>query len=107
MFRSLINLIAMAVRIVSLKKTNPPDINPYLAIDSFEWVNERINVNGTTDRAKLYDWLKDFRGEAYIINNSGDKYYLIPALSADGKKYVKTNISTKMQDVLFHLPESY
>lgn len=96
----------MAVRIVSLKKSIRPDSNPYLAIDSFEWVNEHIKVNGITDRAKLYDWLKDFKGEAYIIDNSGDKYQLIPAISAEGKKYVKTTISTQKQDILFQLPES-
>ena len=96
----------MAIRIISLKKSNPPGKNPYLAIDSFEWVNERVNINGITERAKLYDWLKDSRGEAYIINNSGDKFYLMPAISVDGKKYVKTNMSAKKQDVLFHLPES-
>jgi len=103
--RSLINLIAMSVRILSLKKSAEPNANPYLAIECFEWVNERIKVNGVTDRAEIYDWLNNFNGEAYIIDNEGDKYYLIPAISPDGIKYVKTNSSEKKQDILFQLPE--
>ncbi len=95
----------MSVRILSLKKSTEPNANPYLAIECFEWVNERIKVNGVTDRAEIYDWLKNFKGEAYIIDNDGDKYYLVPAISADGKKYVKTNSCEKKQDVLFQLPE--
>lgn len=105
LFRTLINSIAMSVRILSLKKSNQPNENPYLAIECFEWVNERIKVNGITDRAEIYDWLKNLNGEAYIVDNSGNKYYLIPAISHDGKKYVKTNAGNKKQDLLLQLPE--
>ena len=94
----------MAVRIVCIKKEEGTYNNPYLAIDYLEWINERINVNGVTDRAKIYDWIKDDNGEAYVIDESGNKQYLIPALCPQGNKYVKTN-DDEGQDYLLSLPE--
>ncbi len=94
----------MAVRIVCIKKDEGSSDNPYLAIDYFEWVNERINVNGVTDRTQIYDWIKDSNGEAYITDAAGNKTYLIPAISPQGNKYVKTVIDETIPDDLLLLP---
>jgi hypothetical protein len=96
----------MAVRILCIKTDDRPHINPYIAIDSLEWVNERINVKGMTERAKLYDWIKDGDGEAYIIDQYGNKTSLIPAVCPDGNKYVKTVTDESEKDQLLALPES-
>ena len=80
----------MAVRIICIKKDEGKYENPYVAIDHFEWVNERINVKGVTDRSKIHDWIKDEDGEAYIIGQDGNKIYLVPAICPKGNKYVKT-----------------
>jgi hypothetical protein len=95
----------MSVRIISFKKNGKPHKNPYLSIDYFEWINERIKVNGITERAEIYDWLKNSKGEAYIIDDAGHKYNLIPVISADGNKYVVTETDNEARDVLFLLPE--
>jgi hypothetical protein len=95
----------MAVRILCIK-TDTRYKNPYIAIDSLEWVNERINVKGITERTKLYDWIKDGDGEAYIIDQHGNKSSLIPAVCPDGNKYVKTVYDESEQDQLLALPES-
>jgi hypothetical protein len=94
----------MAVRIICIKKDEGEYENPYMAIDYFEWINERINVKGVTDRAKIHDWIKEESGEAYIIDDAGDKIRLIPAISPQGNKYVKTVVDDTAEDCLLLLP---
>ena len=94
----------MAVRIICIKKDEGEFDNPYVAIDHFEWINERINVKGITDRDKIHDWIKDEAGEAYIIDPDGNKSYLIPVISPQGEKYVKTVENETLTDSLLHLP---
>lgn len=94
----------MAVRVICIKKEEGDYENPYLAIDHVEWINERINVKGVTDRSKIHDWIKDGEGEAYIIDKYGNKTFLIPAISSDGKKYVKTVDDETSTDCLLMLP---
>jgi hypothetical protein len=94
----------MAVRIICIKKDQGDHENPYVAIDYLEWINERINVKGITDRSKIHDWIKDESGEAYIIDQFGNKTYLIPAVSASGNKYVKTVQDESAMDCLLQLP---
>ena len=93
----------MAVRIICIKKDEGNFENPYVAIDHFEWVNERINVKGVTDRTKIYDWIKNEDGEAYVIDQKGNKVRLVPAIGPNGDKYVKTADDAKA-DTLLSLP---
>ena len=93
----------MAVRIICIKKDDGKYENPYVAIDHFEWINERINVKGVTDRSKIHDWIKDENGEAYIIDQKGNKVYLVPAICPEGNKYVKT-AHDETADCLLLLP---
>jgi hypothetical protein len=93
----------MAVRIICIKKDDGVFDNPYLAIDHLEWVNERINVKGVTDRTKIYDWIKEESGEAYVIDQYGNKLGLIPAVCPNGNKYVKTTNNVDV-DCLLQLP---
>ncbi|HEY4323649.1 MAG TPA: hypothetical protein VGN20_06675 [Mucilaginibacter sp.] len=95
----------MAVRIICIKRDEGNYENPYVAIDHLEWVNERIKVNGITDRTKIYDWIKYEKGEAYVLDQHGNKAYLIPALSPLGNKYVKTVNDETGNDCLLYLPE--
>lgn len=95
----------MAVRIICIKKDEGITGNPYLAIDYFEWVNERINVNDITDRTQIYDWIKEGNGEAYITDEKGNKVYLIPAICPQGNKYVKTVEDESLDDSLLLLPQ--
>ena len=94
----------MAVRIICIKKDEGKYENPYVAIDHFEWINERINVKGITDRSKIHDWIKEEDGEAYIIDENGNKIHLIPAISPQGHKYVKTVNDETVTDCLLLLP---
>jgi len=95
----------MAVRIICIKRDIDKHHNPYIAIDYLEWINERINVKGITDRTAIHDWIKEEKGEAYIINKTGEKVYLIPATSPEGNKYVKTVDDESVPDVLLTLPD--
>ena len=94
----------MAVRIICIKKDNGKYENPYMAIEHLEWVNERINVKGITDRTKIHDWIKNGDGEAYIIDDDGNKTFLVPAISPKGNKYVKTVADEQDKDGLLLLP---
>jgi hypothetical protein len=94
----------MAVRIICIKKDEGNHENPYVAIDHLEWINERINVKGITDRTKIHDWIKEENGEAYIIDRGGNKTYLIPAVTPQGNKYVKTVDDEAIEDSLLLLP---
>ncbi|HEY8780426.1 MAG TPA: DUF3892 domain-containing protein [Mucilaginibacter sp.] len=94
----------MAVRIICIKKEEGKYENPYMAIEHFEWVNERINVKGVTDRTKIHDWIKNEDGEAYIIDPGGKKTFLIPAICPKGNKYVKTVADEIDTDCLLLLP---
>lgn len=94
----------MAVRIICIKREEGSVENPYLAINHLEWINERINVKGITDRDKIHDWIKKENGEAYIINEYGTKINLVPAVCPRGNKYVKT-ADDKTKDYLLRLPE--
>jgi len=96
--------LKMAVRIICVKREDGKYDNPYVAIDYFEWINERINVKGITDRTKIHDWIKEEQGEAYVIDKNGDKFYLVPAVCPEGNKYVKTVDDTR-NDCLLKLPE--
>jgi hypothetical protein len=95
----------MAVRIICIKKDEDSNNNPYLAIDHFEWINERINVNGVTERTLIHDWIKEGNGEAYITDAKGNKTYLIPAVCPQGNKYVKTVVDETITDNLLLLPQ--
>lgn len=94
----------MAVRIICIKKDNDIINNPYLAISSFEWINERINVKGITDRSRIHDWIMD-GNEGYIIDAEGNRRLLIPAVCPQGNKYVRTVENEADTDELLLLPE--
>jgi hypothetical protein len=94
----------MAVRIICIKREKGKYENPYMAIDYLEWINERINVKGITDRSKIHDWIKDEQGEAYIVDKGGQKISLIPVTTPDGAKYVRTAADASA-DCLLKLPE--
>jgi len=95
----------MAVRVICIKRQEGKHSDPYVAIDYLEWINERINVKGITDRTAIHDWIKEEKGEAYIINKNGDKILLIPAISPEGNKYVKTTEDETTTDALLLLPD--
>jgi hypothetical protein len=95
----------MKIRILSVKRDEGEYENPYLAIDYLEWVGEPARIIGTTDREKLYDWIKEAKGVAYIVDEDGNKTFLKPATDAGGKKYVRTVTDETQTDVLLSLPE--
>ena|ERR1700761_6295441 len=94
----------MAVRIICIKKDDDISDNPYLAIDYFEWINERINVKGITDRSRIHDWIKD-GNEGYIVDSNGNRKPLIPVVCPLGNKYVRTVEDEAKVDELLLLPE--
>lgn len=79
----------MAIRIVCIKKDDGNYENPYVAISLLSWVNDRNGETGLITRDRLYDWIHDDKGIAYIDTGNKKILPLEAKISYSGDKYVK------------------
>jgi hypothetical protein len=94
----------MAIRITCITKSDGYHENPFTAIQSLGWVDDTTGEIGNTDRIRMYDWIKDQKGVAYVLSGN-DKAYLTTAITDHGTKYVKTIADDTTRDNLLKLPE--
>lgn len=94
----------MAVQITCITKDNGNHENRYLAIMTLGWVTDQNKNVSISSRLQIYEFLKA-NGQAYVLDQFGNKAYLIPAISASGNKYVKTVADETTSDNLLQLPE--
>jgi len=78
----------MAVKITCIKKDNGNHENPYVAITSMNWIDEKTQQSGTSNREAVYEFVKE-GNEAYVKDSSGNKAILEAKVSPKGTKYVK------------------
>jgi len=97
----------MSVRITCIKKDNGYHENPYVAIESMNWLNESDQKSGSSSRIEMYNWVVNEKGQAYVRDNMGNTAYLIGAISLRGTKYVKTVADETKTDNLLKLPECW
>jgi hypothetical protein len=95
----------MSIRITCIKKDNGYHENPHVAISELGWVEDGTNETGRSTRIRIYDWIKNEGGVAYVTDSIGDKAYVTTAISASGTKYVKTIADNTTADNLLKLPE--
>lgn len=95
----------MSVRITCIKKDSGNHENPYVAIESLDWINEQTNATARTTRLDMYDFVVNKKGEAYVKDAQGNVAYLIGAISPRGTKYVKTVADETKTDNLLKLSE--
>jgi hypothetical protein len=95
----------MSVRITCITKANGNHENPYVAISYLGWVEDGSTNTGSTPRERMYDWIKNEKGVAYVLDRFGNKAFLIPEISPRGTKYVKTVPDQTKTDNLLQLPE--
>lgn len=92
----------MAIRITCINKDNGNHENPNVAITHLGWKNEQTGKN---TRLEIYNWIKDDKGEAYVIDGNSNKVKVITAETSRGTKYVKTEADTTVKNNLLSLPE--
>jgi hypothetical protein len=94
----------MSVKITCIKKDNGNHENPYVAIQSMNWIDEADQKTGTSTRLEMYEFVKD-GGEAYVKDATGNKARLVARISDKNTKYVKTMADEVKSDNLLKLKE--
>jgi hypothetical protein len=92
----------MPLQITGVHKMSNEFENLYLAINSLMWIDDTTQNRGITTREVLFDWIND-NGLAYIIDDEGNKFKLLTAITKSGFKYVKTVLDETKQDRLLSL----
>ena len=94
----------MAVKITCIKKSNGFHENPYTAITSLGWTNDRDGKSGISTRSQMFEFLEN-GGVAYVVDSLGNRANLITAETNSGLKYVKTVPDETKTDNLLTLNE--
>ena len=95
----------MAVRITCINKSNGYHADPHHAIEDFGWVNEETRASGVSTRAQMYDFLKNQKGSAYVVDSRGNKAHAYARENARGTQFVQTYADNVWTDNLLALPE--
>jgi hypothetical protein len=95
----------MSVRITCIKKAGGNHENPFVAIETLNWIEDGTNATGTSTRLVMYDFVAIKGGTAYVQDSLGNKANLKGAISDKGNKYVKTYADTVVSDNLLKLSE--
>jgi hypothetical protein len=95
----------MAVKITCIKKAGGDHLDPHIAISHLGWIDESDGKNGISDRLTIYDWLKNQKGVAYVIDRFGNKAFVYPREHTSGSKFVQTTADKVWTNNLLELPE--
>lgn len=94
----------MAIRITCINKDNGYHENPNVAITHLGWVGND-GKPGKSSRLEIYNWIKNEKGEAYVIDSNGNKAKVIIAETYSGTRYLKTEADNTTKNNLLSLPE--
>jgi hypothetical protein len=95
----------MSIRITCISKAQGFHQDPHEAISDLGWINEATKVAGRSGRVTIYNWLKDEKGQAYVVDKLGNKAYVYPRENARGTQFVQTVADRVWTDNLLALPE--
>lgn len=95
----------MAVRIRCINKSEGYHQDPHHAISHSGWINEETGQTGRLTRLELYDWIKNQKGIAYVVDRAGNKAYVAAKENANGTKFLQTYADQVWTDNLLSLPE--
>ena len=76
----------MAIRITCINKDGGNHENPHTAISYLGWLKDNTNNTGKMTRIKMYDWIKNDGGVAYVKDGFGKKAYVKNAIKSSGTK---------------------
>ena len=94
----------MSVSVTCIRKDKGNHENPYVAINSFGWINESTGAKGSSTREQMYDWVLG-GGYGYVKDPKGNTARLIASVTQTGTRYVKTVPDNVLSDNLLKLPE--
>jgi len=92
----------MPLQIIGVHRTSDVHGNPYLAINSLMWIDDHTQNRGITTRDVLFDWIND-NGIAYVLDEQGNKFRLLTAITNGGLKYLRTVFDETESDRLLSL----
>ncbi len=95
----------MSIRITCINKEEGHHLDPHAAIISLGWVEDGTGKSGKWAREKVYNWIKNERGVAYVLDQRGNKAYLYGRENIYGTKFVQTYADQVWTDNLLSLPE--
>lgn len=95
----------MTVRITCITKAGGHHYDPHVAISNLGWVNDRTSETGTSTREQIYDWFKNHKGVAYVVDRLGNQAFVYPRENASGTRFVQTYADKVWTDNLLALPE--
>lgn len=69
------------------------------------WTDDITFKTEKSTREDMYDFIVSPAGVAYVMDDRGNKAYLIASISDRGTKFVKTKADDSRSDNLLTLPE--
>jgi hypothetical protein len=73
----------MAIRVLTIKKSEKVNNKPFIEIDCVEWIDEKIEIKGSSRENKLCSWIRSEQGDAYLLDENCQKIYLEKQLKYD------------------------
>jgi hypothetical protein len=97
--------IPLTIRITCINKSGGYHADPHHAIQHLGWVEDGTAKAGNNTRLEVYDWIKDQKGSAYVLDFRRNKAYVGTRENAHGTKYLQTYADQVWTDNLLALPE--
>jgi hypothetical protein len=94
----------MAIRITCIKRDAGVHENPYMAISSFGYIDDRSGEKGMLTKEAMYNWVLR-GGQVYVKDPAGEPAYLVTAVNHEGKRYVKIKSGGAGEAALLSLEE--
>lgn len=95
----------MAVKITCINKDNGHHSDPHEAITHLGWLNESNSEYGKCTRMAMVEFIRDKKGEAYVVDQFGHKAYLEVKVSINRTWYVRTKPDNTLANNLLALLE--
>ncbi len=95
----------MAIQITCINKSGGFHLDPHHSITNLGWRNDATGKRGRSSRQKVYDWLKNQGGEAYVVDGRGHRARVLPRENAHGTQFLQTIADRVWTDNLLALPE--
>jgi Protein of unknown function (DUF3892) len=95
----------MSVRITCINKSRGNHEDPHHAIERVGWLNEETGKAGNNSRLEMYDWIKNEKGVAYVLDTRNNRALVGTRENLRGTKYLQTYADKVWTDNLLALPE--